>query len=50
MDGKYLHKKTMRCRRCKKMSEPIPFGYCKKCAEDLGAVFKNVHKDERRQA
>jgi hypothetical protein len=29
----------MICRRCEGQSEYIKFGYCRKCAKELGAVF-----------
>ena len=36
--------KTMKCRKCGKMSESIKFGYCRKCAKKLGAKFNDEHK------
>ena len=32
-----MNKKIMKCRKCKKMSEPVAFGYCLKCAKKMGA-------------
>ena len=31
----------MICRKCREQSPPIPFGYCRRCAKEMGAVFQD---------
>ena len=34
----------MICRKCKKVSKPMEFGYCRECARKMGAVFTDWDK------
>lgn len=38
---------TMKCRRCGKESPYVPFGYCLKCAKELGANCKTIKSSNK---
>jgi hypothetical protein len=44
-----LEEKFMICRKCKKLSEPITFGYCRECARKMGAKFQDELLKEKKK-